>query len=313
MVVKSISAMLIFIVLNVGFLFAQQSQTMDVIHLKKGSRIIGIIIEKKEGESVTIQIAQSNETMKVLWKDINTIDTMNITIPKPENKDSLKSTRQVPEVKSSIEGKNTLKINLYVGGNFGAPLAPSVFSNYWQSGYGGFAGIEYSLTPSIALILDVNYTSFSLNVSKLKTDYNLPVDGGGFVPQSERTGDFSYQDWISLVNYEGGTASILDMEIRCKYSFLQKPNAFTPYALAGIGLTSLDISDFSGSVSYHSYTKKISIKESETYLSASIGAGIDVSLSERMGIFAEGLYVFDLSSGDNTAYLPIKAGVRIGL
>ena len=116
-----------------------------------------------------------------------------------------------------------------------------------------------------------------------------------------------------MVNYEGGTASILDMEIRCKYSFLQKPNAFTPYALAGIGLTSLDISDFSGSVSYHSYTKKISIKESETYLSASIGAGIDVSLSERMGIFAEGLYVFDLSSGDNTAYLPIKAGVRIGL
>jgi opacity protein-like surface antigen len=313
MVIKSISAMLIFIVLNFGFLFAQQSQTMDEIHLKKGGKIIGIIIEKKEGESVTIQIPPSNETMKVLWNDINTIGTKDIAILKPENKESLKSIGQVPDEKSSIEEKNTFKINFSVGGNFGVPLAPSVFSDYWQTGYGGFAGIEYSLTPTIALILGATYTSFSLNVSKLMTDYNLPTQGGNFIPQSERTGDYTYQDHLSKVNYEGGTASILDMEIRCKYSFLQRPNVFTPYALGGIGLTSLNISDFTGSVSYHSYTKKISVKDSETYLSASLGAGIDVSLSERAGIFAEGLYVIDLGSGDHTAYLPIKVGVRIEL
>ena len=312
MAIKSISTMLIFIVLNVGFLFAQQSQTMDVIKLKKGGKVIGKIITKKEGESITILIPQTNQTLKLEWEDIKDISTTTIFSSKSEIRDS-SSTKRVPELQSNIESQNNTKINLYFGGNIGIPLTPSVFSNYWHTGYGGCAGVEYSLTPAISLILDVNYISFSLNVSKLKTDYNLPVKGGDFIPQSERTGDFTYEDYLSLVNYEGGSASILDMEIRCKYNFLQKLNAFSPYALAGIGLTNLDISDFSGSVKYHSYTKKISIKQSETYLSVSIGAGIDVSLSETIGIFVEGLYVIDLNSGDKTAFFPIKAGVSIKL
>jgi hypothetical protein len=186
------------------------------------------------------------------------------------------------------------KTDLYLGAGITFPAGPQEFTDYWKMGFNAGGGIGFSLTPAASLIFTVGYAAFPLNESEILKKAGVP----------------SYVN----ASIDGGTASALDLAGNIKLSLNPAPNRVAAYIVAGAGYFSLSFSDVKVSASYMGYSASETLTfDSESAFSTSFGAGIDIPAGETTSIFIEGRYSIAFTKGDNTSYVPLRAGVRIAL
>ena len=180
---------------------------------------------------------------------------------------------------------------LYLGGGIAFPTGPQDFTDGWKMGYNAGGGIGFSISPAVSYILSVGYASFPFDVSGINARYGIPSG--------------------ATVSVDGGSVSGLDVLGDFKFSLM--PKGVSLYLIAGVGYFNLSMSDATVKVSYQGRSISTTVSsDSKSAFCASGGAGIDVPVNGKIGIFVEGRYFIAFTSGGNTSYVPVRAGVRIG-
>ncbi len=180
---------------------------------------------------------------------------------------------------------------LYLGGGVAFPVGPSTFKDIWKMGYNGTGGIGFTFAPGLSVIFTASYSSFPIDQSGIITKAGIPAG-------------------VS-VSVDGGTITALDFAGNIKYSFMPKGTSL--YVVASAGYFSMSASDITIKVSSGGSSQNFTEKpDAESAFSTSIGAGVDFPVGAKLGIFVEGRYFIAFTSGGNTSYVPVRAGVRIG-
>jgi len=179
---------------------------------------------------------------------------------------------------------------VYLGGGIAFPTAPQAFKDDYKMGYNLGGGIGFSLSPTVSYMLTVGYASFPFDVSGINARYGIPSG--------------------ATVSVDGGTVSGLDVLGDFKFSLM--PKGVSVYLIAGVGYFNMSMSDATVKVSYQGHSSSTTVSsDSKSAFCASGGAGVDVPVSGKIGVFVEGRYFIAFTSGGNTSYVPVKAGVRI--
>ena len=180
--------------------------------------------------------------------------------------------------------------DLYLSGGVGVPSSPEAFSKNWSSGYIVGGGVGISFTKASTLIFLADYGSF-------------PTD-------NENILNMFFGPSHSSASVSGGNISTLTISGNVKWPLFQYQMSAIPYIIAGVGYFSTSPNDMT--VTGPNFTMTLSGKGKSAFF-GSFGAGLDLAVSETANIFIETRYLLALTSVDNTCYIPIKAGVRIGL
>ena len=180
---------------------------------------------------------------------------------------------------------------LYLGGGVAFPAGPSSFKDNWKMGYNGTGGIGFVLAPGLSAIITASYSSF-------------PIDQSGSITKAGISAGAS-------VSVDGGTVTALDFAGNIKFSFMPKGTSL--YVVASAGYFSMSASDMAIKITSGGSSATFNYKTNTvSAFSTSIGAGVDVPLGAKAGIFIEGRYAVAFTSDESTSYIPVKAGVRIG-
>ena len=173
-------------------------------------------------------------------------------------------------------------------GGISIPLKPDLFNDYWGAGYSIGAGYGHFLNArqTVALQTWLNYSSHPLDEDELLK----AVGGVG-----------------SDVSISGGSADILTIAVNLKVSTGSVDSKAVPYLTAGAGLFRLSASDatFVGS----GQTISQEFGEAEHKIGLSFGAGLNLNLTDRSGIFVEAKYEIGLTEDETTQYIPLRIGV----
>jgi len=181
------------------------------------------------------------------------------------------------------------KLNFYTGSGLGMTLSPSLFKDYWKTGFNINGGIGYMMKPNFELIGRVTYNTFPLDDNKL-------LEG------------------TSGITIDGMDFNMIQIEADVKYIFkaYEESSNFKPFGIVGIGMTNIKISDVTIKGDSDLVTMPFG-DYSETKISMSAGFGFDYMFSSKFGMFLDGRLAIIMTSGDSFMYLPFKAGIKVGL
>lgn len=132
----------------------------------------------------------------------------------------------------------------------------------------------YKVTPNVEIIVSGFYNTFALDIP----------DG---------------------VNATGGDFSTIEVMANLKYILGKGASKFKPYIIGGAGMASVKVSqlDTAGAMA----TPEVS----ETDFTYNLGAGAEISVSPTAAIFVEGFYTSVATEGETSAYVPIRAGLKL--
>jgi opacity protein-like surface antigen len=180
-----------------------------------------------------------------------------------------------PPPSTSYQGEKVKKGSIYLGGGVAMPMSPDEFKDNYGMGYGGGAGLGYKVTPSVEIIVSGFYNLFS-------------------------------SDFPDSFGVTGGDVSIIEAVGNLKYIFGKGASKIKPYIIGGAGMASVKFSqvdDTSGTV--------FSADTSETDFIYNLGAGAEITVSPSAAIFIEGFYSSVATEGETSAYVPIRAGLKL--
>jgi hypothetical protein len=170
------------------------------------------------------------------------------------------------------------------------------FSDYWNSGFNIGLGFGYPLSwlsPSLSIIVEANFNSFTLDKPALLKGLGL-------------TGS-EYADDVTMK-----AASI---GLSAKYILPMPELFFDPYVVGGAGFSSIATDDVSILASPSNIIG--GSFATQQALNTSVGAGVDIRGGESSGFFLEARYVViynasksPVSRGDNFSYFPVRVGFR---
>lgn len=186
---------------------------------------------------------------------------------------------------------------IFLQGGISVPYLPKDFNSYWKNGANLGVGFGLSFAPG-----ELGYATLRLMV-----EYNgLPLDFKGYrAALLERfPADSAVINAGSLAKY--GRAKIYTAMIDLKGSFSSTKKTFAPYFLLGVGYfhLSADSIGLAGTSKYNVNREKLS------GFAWSAGLGIEMPITDRIGIYAQGKVVIGVS--DRTRqHFPISGGVKI--
>ena len=189
------------------------------------------------------------------------------------------------------------RLRVVLCGGLSLPHAPEVFKKGSSNGFNMGGGINYRVKRQIAFQALVNYDRF-------------PLDEEGVLDQTAE----EFGSVLSSLSIQGADASFLSVSGEFIFSFIGLPNTATPYAIAGMGMARISVSDvtISGSFLGADFTETTE-GISETNPLAFFGAGVYIPLDERIGVLVEGRYQFIFREDERTNFVSLRGGVRIGL
>lgn len=278
---RVICAFAVVVCFFVAAAFAQE-QWQDVVYLKNGSIIKGIIIEQVPNVSITLMTQDGNKFVF----EIDDIEKITKLVPKEPSPEPAVPTEPTmpPESPSSAA---PIKVKLYLNGTLAWPLSPSDFSDYYKIGFPNFgAGLGFAVSPSISFMAYFDYHHFGFNGDEYWHDLGL----GG------------------LFTVSGHDATIITISGNLKAAV--PTGAARPYFIGGAGLMMLSIS--SGSISGGGEVFRFDA-QSENAFSFNAGLGADFPLASEASIFIDGRMVFGFTEDESTLFLPLRLGFIIGL
>lgn len=193
--------------------------------------------------------------------------------------------------------------NLYLlaSGGLSLPQNPDPFKDGWSNGFNVGGGAGYRFSRHLAVQALVNYDRFPFDEQGL---FTLFTEEFGFDPR----------DFGLAIDVQGAETSVLSISGELKASFVGNPSKVSPYLIGGVGMSHLSIGDttFSDSFMGVVLVEQTVEGESVTKGMATTGAGVDISISERVGVLVEGRYQF-VFADERTDFASFRGGVRIGL
>ncbi|MCI0706204.1 MAG: porin family protein [Ignavibacteriae bacterium] len=181
------------------------------------------------------------------------------------------------------------RIDLFFHAGTAFPSDPSDFPDYWDMGFAFGGGVGYSFSEAFSLSGSIDYSMFPLDEEeflKILAAFGVPPDA----------------------SISGGGISIFTVMANAKAVFNSTPNSVTPYVTTGIGFFNMSLGDIT--VTYQGQSGTGEVNEARSAFSFIIGAGVEIPLGAPT-LFIEGKYCLGFTEGDNTGFIPIRAGVKI--
>jgi hypothetical protein len=172
-------------------------------------------------------------------------------------------------------------VSLYVGGALSIPTSPESFSTTFKNGFHGSLGLGFDLNPAFELIGKVEYHTFSF--------------------------DF---DQAEMTDYSGGTNKMWMYGADVKFSPSLPAMPVKPYVLGGLGMASIQQSEFEGPASLTLSVLNAYIPEDQTEFYWNMGAGITLMSSPAFSLFAQARYVSIATEGEASSFIPITLGFK---
>lgn len=180
------------------------------------------------------------------------------------------------------------------------PSAPDEFADFWSTG-GSIAGdFGYHFSDHVSAHFELSYDRVPVDEGAID---QIIIDELGFDP-----GDLGVD-----VSVEGGAVTVVSGTASLKGSLVGRSRP-SPYVQAGVGFARFAAGDITSRVSGFGETfTDTSDGTSETAILMSFGAGFDLPIGDRFGLFVDGRYKIVFTDDERTELLTARAGVRIGL
>lgn len=275
---RNVKLVILFLLIQAIFCCAAFAQwgLVDVVYLKNGGMIKGIIIEQIPNESIKIQTKDGN-----------------IFVYRNDEIEKIAKEKEVAEPqKTSRQGSEVIKTTIpqtprfYVNIGMGIPSSPNDFSDYWKTGLNIGVGIGYPVSKNLDIIAMFNYSRFSFDGEKFITDAGY--GGYGF-------------------EIDGGTASFLTLNVDLKVALGSGDTSFRPFIVGGAGLFKMLMKDTTIRLQWQSETVA---GYDETKLGISMGAGFDVILNQQMSLYLVARYTVGFTEDESTTYFPLNMGLN---
>lgn len=212
---------------------------------------------------------------------------------------------------SAASSQSERGIDCYLGGGISFLSGPQILKDENKMGFNAGGGIGLDILPSITLIIGVDYTAYPKDETRARQEAVQQIPASARIGSGVSIGD-------------GGTFSILTVSGSLKLLLRPSDEHVAPYVVVGAGLLSTSVPDVDASYLYSEQTAVVVSTynpfvlrrtqfNAKSALVASIGAGIDLPLSQTNSLFVEGRYAVGLTSYGNTAYIPVRLGLRLAL
>jgi len=172
-----------------------------------------------------------------------------------------------------------------MSGGISIPVAPDTFVDYWGAGYNISGGVGYFLGHQQRFAVQgcVDYS-------------NHPLDEEEFLKAAG----------VSGISISGGSLQVLAVSVDIRASLGLADARAVPYFLGGVGLFRMSMSDMAAAGGGEFYSQEIN--ESESKIGYGFGAGLDLRLTERSGVFLQAKYSIGLTEDEAMHHLPLKIG-----
>jgi opacity protein-like surface antigen len=187
-----------------------------------------------------------------------------------------------PKIRFGIHGNFTLS-------NLPGPVitGSQTIDDAYGTGWGGGAHIDLSFL-AFSFRLSADYLTYSLDVDRFRRSY-----------------EETFGPAVSQLNIEGGGLRILSVSANGKLNIAPIP-LVTPYVTGGVGLAWLTLDETKTSIAgVAGRTFPSGSQGGKTTFN--IGAGADISLG--VDLFVEVRYVWILTEGAKSTYVPVTVGV----
>ncbi|HZY10102.1 MAG TPA: hypothetical protein VFF29_03015 [Bacteroidota bacterium] len=170
------------------------------------------------------------------------------------------------------------------------PSIPSEFRDYWKNGITVGLGFGYSFAQG----------SFGYGGIHALLEYNrFTFDDSGFIKSNNLS--------VSGLTLTGESRSTITLMTIFKGTITTNRNSIAPYFLLGIGYF------YRSSYSINATLPGTGIiyeEGSKSAISWSVGAGVDVPISDRLVLFLQGKFILGVTGSPGTQYYPLNAGLR---
>ena len=143
-------------------------QKFDVVYLKSGGKVIGTLVEKKEGIPVIIQM-QSGEQLTIPWADIKSFD---VIVVHPQKIDSAAATQAVELPPENALYAEAAGVGLLYSLNYERMVSDNVSLRI------GYSSWSFTL-PFIFVSESVSFTGIPIMVNLLEGRGNSKLEIGG--------------------------------------------------------------------------------------------------------------------------------------
>jgi opacity protein-like surface antigen len=194
------------------------------------------------------------------------------------------------------------KLHFLLNGGLTIPQQPDFFNDGWKQGLNVGGGVGYRLSRHLTVQAMFNYDRF-------------PFDEDGMLDALTAELGLDPRDMGFTFDITGADMSVVSVSGELKASFVGDPSKISPYVIGGGGIAHLSMSSvtMTGSFLGMQLAEETMEGESETALMATVGGGVDIPISERLGVFVEARYQFNFTSEELTNFAGVRGGVKIGL
>jgi hypothetical protein len=183
----------------------------------------------------------------------------------------------------------------YLGIGLGMPMGPDEFKDFQKMGLNFNGGVGFEVSPMFEIVGKLAYNTF-------------PLDDDAIIEELEA----EFGEDLTGLTLDGGTLNAFEFGADVKLLIPTGGDgmAFSPYIVAGGGMTSLSYSDLTAT--YEGESATLPVDESTTDFSINFGAGFTYMFSAKIGMFLDARYVMIMTEGDTGTFIPFRGGIKIG-
>lgn len=182
------------------------------------------------------------------------------------------------------------KTNFFITGGIAAP-ASNKLSEFWDPGFNLGGGVEHFFRPKLAFQGAFGYS-------------RLGLDEGKFLSENDAFGS---------ATASGGAITLFTVFANLKFSKTADPEEDVralPYFVLGAGFmrfspAEIRVVEISGNLA------DVEQLGSSGALAFNAGGGLNIRMTDRMGLFFEARYEVGFTSGDSTQLFPARVGLSI--
>ena len=171
-------------------------------------------------------------------------------------------------------------VSIYAGGGLSVPQTSETV-DIVQNGFHAFAGLGLRMIPLATIGPRLEFT-------------NLPSD-------------FAV---LNLAGIEGGDTKIFSATIDSRFSFAPPLSPIKPFFSAGIGIANVKQDEIDIPIGLVTSLDESDFGASQTKLTWSLGAGLDLASAPMMSFFLQGRYLSIQTDGEAFNYIPVSLGIR---
>ncbi len=177
-----------------------------------------------------------------------------------------------------------MPFSIYAGGLISVPSAPEGFKQSFKNGWHGSVGLGFNMSPAFQVIGKVELHSFAI--------------------------DWKSSDFAAYEGVEGGTNKVWMYGADLRFAPNLPAAPLHPFVLGGVGLASMQQTDFSGTNTLATSQLNGLIPDNQSKLYYNFGGGVEMKMGPAFNLFAQVRYVSIQTDGESSAFIPLTLGLK---